>query len=57
MPLERLIGECWRKQRYYRQQNANKAAARAFLERGVLLRVYMCEHCGRYHLTKELTRK
>lgn len=43
---------CFCKTRYADEQEALGVAAHCFAVRGALLRVYQCELCGGFHLTK-----
>ena len=42
------------KQSYKTQKNAISAAIGASRASGIPLRVYKCNSCGRFHLTKEI---
>ena len=46
------IWSCRSKKRYGSEETANATAAQAFQRDRVWLRVYQCEACGGYHLTK-----
>lgn len=45
---------CLRKTGFDSQRAAERFAEKAYVERGVRLRVYFCEHCRKYHLTKRM---
>jgi hypothetical protein len=54
MSAARIWGECRRKKRYRGRLAANRARARSEARTpGLQLRIYSCEHCGGYHLTKQ----
>jgi hypothetical protein len=44
--------ECSGKKGYTDERIANKVIGRAKWDRGVVLRKYVCSHCGWWHLTK-----
>lgn len=44
---------CRRKKRYATHSEATRKAKRAGMKRGVKLRVYFCNFCGGFHLTKQ----
>lgn len=41
------------KKRYYSEMEAQRSAAYLYESRGIELRVYHCDCCGYYHLTKK----
>jgi len=43
---------CGRKAAYPTQADANIKARAIFASRGVILRAYQCDYCGKFHLTK-----
>ncbi len=45
--------EACSKQRYGTRADAERVAAHQRLETGTKLRVYQCEDCGGWHLTKQ----
>jgi len=47
---------CSRKVRYATQSEATRQARKAEKERGVEIRVYFCNFCNGYHLTKQMRR-
>lgn len=47
---------CRKKIRYNNQHEATVHAHKAEMARGVRLRVYWCQNCGGYHITKKMRR-
>ncbi|MGB0218337.1 MAG: hypothetical protein ACPGJF_03300 [Sinimarinibacterium flocculans] len=54
--LRQWVRSCLSKCRYSSANRANAAVRRARLRRRVVLRTYYCEHCGGWHLTKQVQR-
>jgi hypothetical protein len=52
--LRQWVRSCLSKCRYVSAARANAAVRRARLRRRVALRAYYCEHCGGWHLTKQV---
>lgn len=48
---------CRRKVGYRTESEAKAAAKRATAKRGTELRVYLCGHCGKWHLTKKMRKR
>lgn len=47
------VSSCWKKHRYPTEQVAQEAVNRIHKKRNVALRVYFCNRCLGYHLTKK----
>lgn len=54
---ERWFEGCSKKRPYSNELLAHRVASNAFKERGVELRVYKCEFCPLWHVTKQLVMK
>jgi hypothetical protein len=52
MNVYRMRSQCLKKKRYPTTHFAEKLVKRIAAERGVTLRVYHCDCCYGYHLTK-----
>lgn len=48
---ENLIRSCLKKKRYSNRELAETVAKRSTIARGTPIYVYLCKHCGGYHLT------
>ena len=53
---ETLYRECLKKKRY-KIKTAQKVVQKIFKERGIVLRIYRCRFCNKYHLTSLLLDK
>lgn len=54
--LRKWARSCLRKCRYSTPRRAQVAADRASRRRHISIRTYYCEHCGGWHLTKQVQR-
>lgn len=53
---KRVFFSCDKKRRYKTEHDATCASHRVFKERGTRLRVYYCNYCRGWHLTKHVNR-
>lgn len=51
-----VFSQCRKKAAYDSNRFAERVCERILKERGVSLRVYSCDFCGKYHLSKKLNK-